>query len=126
MGNKRILRRTDNEIEVSGVKSTRKGLIPFAAKQADDVRIVVLQRGWVYVGNFTRNADNICRLTNASNIRVWGTSKGLPELVNGPTKNTILDKCDGAVEFDWLTVVHTITCNSAKWASLNHENCHKL
>lgn len=104
----------NNEIEFNGVKYTRKDLIP-ANSQDGDIKIVVLQRGWVYVGNFTRDDGTGCKLTNASNIRVWGTTKGLPELVNGPTKTTVLDKCDGVVEFDWLTVVHTITCNSSKW-----------
>lgn len=110
---------TDNqnsEIEFNGVKYIRKDLIPSASLNGD-VKIVVLQRGWVYVGYFTRDDGTGCKLTNASNIRVWGTTKGLPELVNGPTKATVLDKCDGEVEFDWLTVVHTITCNSAKWVN---------
>ena len=125
---------TDNqnsEIEFNGVKYIRKDLkyirdlIPAASKPQNpsgeglrlDIKIVVLQRGWVYVGYFTRDDGTGCKLTNASNIRVWGTTKGLPELVNGPTKATVLDKCDGEVEFDWLTVVHTITCNSAKWVN---------
>jgi len=119
---------TDNqnsEIELDGVKYIRKDLIPAASKPQNpsdekvwrDIKIVVLQRGWVYVGYFTRDDGTGCKLTNASNIRVWGTTKGLPELVNGPTKATVLDKCDGEVEFDWLTVVHTITCNSAKWVN---------
>jgi hypothetical protein len=79
-----------------------------------DIKIVVLQRGWVYVGKFER-IGNDCKLHNAYNIRVWGTTKGLPELVNGVTKDTKLDKCDGVVEFDWLTVIHTITVNKSKW-----------
>ena len=116
---------TDNqngEIEFNGVKYIRKDLIPAPQNPSGeglrlDIKIVVLQRGWVYVGYFTRDDGTGCKLTNASNIRVWGTTKGLPELVNGPTKATVLDKCDGEVEFDWLTVVHTITCNSAKWVN---------
>jgi hypothetical protein len=79
-----------------------------------DVKIVVLQRGWVYIGRFERTGND-CKLTNASNIRIWGTTKGLPELVNGPTASTKLDTCEGVVEFDWLTVVHTITVNNDKW-----------
>ena len=82
-----------------------------------EIRIVVLQRGWVYVGRFERNGND-CKLHNASNIRSWGTTKGLPELVNGVTESTKLDKCQGVVEFDWLTVIHTITVNQDKWNGL--------
>lgn len=119
---------TDNPNSMAFIeieKYIRKDLIPADSKPQNpsdekvcrDIKIVVLQRGWVYVGYFTRDDGTGCKLTNASNIRVWGTTKGLPELVNGPTKATVLDKCDGEVEFDWLTVVYTITCNSAKWVN---------
>lgn len=79
-----------------------------------DIKIVVLQRGWIYIGKFER-AGNDCKLHQASCIRTWGTTKGLAELVHGPTSSTKLDKCDGIVEFDWLTVVHTLTVNHDKW-----------
>ncbi len=82
-----------------------------------DIKIVILQRGWIYIGRFERNGND-CKLHNASCIRTWGTTKGLAELVNGPTSNTKLDKCEGTVEFDWLTVVHTINANEEKWKSL--------
>jgi hypothetical protein len=102
-----------NEVEINGIKYVRKDSIQ--TKQFEgDIKIVVLQRGWVYIGRFEKN-DNYCKLHNAYNIRSWGTTKGLPELVNGATKDTKLDKCEGIVEFDWLTVIHTITVNSAKW-----------
>lgn len=80
-------------------------------------KIVVLQRGWIYAGRFERTGND-CKLTNGYVIRTWGTTKGLPELVHGPTSATKLDKCDGVVEFDWLTVVHTITLNEEKWKGL--------
>jgi len=82
-----------------------------------DIKIVVLQRGWIYIGHFVRKGND-CELHNASCIRTWGTTKGLAELVNGATASTKLDPCQGVVEFDWLTVVHTITVNPEKWANL--------
>lgn len=102
-----------NEVEINGTKYVRKDSI---ARQEfeGDIKIVVLQRGWVYIGRFER-IGNDCKLHNAYNIRVWGTTKGLCELVNGATKDTKLDKCEGVVEFDWLTVVHTITVDQIKW-----------
>lgn len=105
-----------NEIEVNGVKYVQKG--SETTKQFDgDIKIVVLQRGWVYIGKFERNGND-CKLHNASCIRTWGTTKGLCELVTGATSSTKLDKCQGIVEFDWLTVVHTITVDKQAWSKL--------
>lgn len=102
-----------NEIKVNGVDYIRKDSV---SKQefTGDIKIVVLQRGWIYIGKFEKTG-NLCKLHNASCIRTWGTTKGLQELVNGATSKTVLDPCEGVVEFDWLTVVHTITVNSSKW-----------
>jgi hypothetical protein len=56
------------------------------------IAVVVADRGFVYVGRTTTDGE-WCNLTNASNIRIWGTKKGLGELVlNGPQKDTRLDK----------------------------------
>jgi len=102
-----------NEVEINGIKYVKKDSI--ITKEFDgDIKIVVLQRGWIYIGRFERNGND-CKLHNAYNIRSWGTTKGLPELVNGATSSTKLDKCEGIVEFDWLTVVHTITVDSKSW-----------
>jgi len=103
-----------NELEVNGVKYIRKDTVK--TKEYDgEIKIVVLQRGWVYIGHFERNGND-CKLHNAYNIRTWGTTKGLCELVNGATSSTKLDKCEGVVEFDWLTIIHTITVDSKKWS----------
>ncbi len=102
------------EVEINGIKYIRKDSISENKQFKGDIKIVVLQRGWVYIGRFERNGND-CKLHNAYNIRVWGTTKGLCELVHGATKDTKLDKCEGIVEFDWLTIVHTITVNKAKW-----------
>lgn len=105
------------ELEVNGVTYVKKDSVALPKEFDGDIKIVVLQRGWVYIGRFERNGND-CKLHNAYNIRVWGTTKGLPELVNGATKDTKLDKCEGIVEFDWLTTVHTITCNKDAWNKL--------
>jgi len=103
-----------NEVEINGIKYVRKDFITEQKQHEGDVKIVVLQRGWIYIGRFER-IGNDCKLHNAYNIRSWGTTKGLPELVNGATSSTKLDKCEGIVEFDWLTIIHTITVNSKSW-----------
>jgi hypothetical protein len=80
-----------------------------------DIKIVVLQRGWIVVGRFERNGTQ-CKLYNASVIRTWGTTNGLGEIAEGgPTSSTKLDRCKGVVEFDYLTVVLTIDCEVKKW-----------
>ena len=79
-------------------------------------KILILQRGWVMVGRLERNGSE-CKLKNASIIRAWGTTKGLGEIAsNGPTNKTILDPCGGLVEFDYLTVVASISVEESKWA----------
>jgi hypothetical protein len=103
-----------NEITVNGVEYIRKDSVSNQKEFTGDIKIVILQRGWVYIGRFERNGND-CKLHNAYCIRVWGTTKGLQELVNGATTSTKLDKCEGVVEFDWLTVVHTIVVNASKW-----------
>jgi hypothetical protein len=81
-------------------------------------KIVILQRGWVMVGRFERNGSD-CKLHNASVIRIWGTTEGLGQIaMSGPTQSTKLDKCGGLVEFDYLTMIASISCEESKWASV--------
>ena len=88
-----------------------------ADEPSGNIKIVILQRGWVMVGRFERNGSD-CKLHNAAVIRSWGTSKGVGEIAkDGPTPNTKLDPCNGLVEFDYLTVVSTISCDEKKWAN---------
>jgi hypothetical protein len=102
-----------NVIKIDEIEYIRKDSVK-TVEYTGDIKIVVLQRGWVYIGRFERNGND-CKLHNASCIRTWGTTKGLAELVNGATSSTKLDKCEGVVEFDWLTTIHTITVNQSKW-----------
>ncbi len=85
-------------------------------KSDKPITICILQRGWVMVGRLERRGSD-CFLYDASVIRVWGTSKGLGEIAgSGPVKNkTILDRCNGLVQFDWLTVVAAVSCNEDVW-----------
>lgn len=54
-------------------------------------RIVVADRGWVFVGDCTDNEDGTVTITHSKNIRRWGTKSGLGELVNGPLPETKAD-----------------------------------
>lgn len=90
--------------------------ITYAPGEAEgDIKIVILQRGWIMVGRFERKGSD-CKLSNASVVRKWGTINGLGELADrGPLSDTVLDKCYGIVEFDYLTVVATISVNQKSW-----------
>ena len=102
-----------NEIEVNGIKYVQKGSA--SIEYTGDLKIVILQRGWVMVGKLEKK-DGECKLHESSVIRTWGTTKGLGELAeNGPNSSTKLDKNYGIVEFDSLTIVATISCNPSKW-----------
>ena len=83
-------------------------------KPSSDVRIVILQRGWVMVGRYSESGDE-CKLTDCSNVRIWGTSRGLGEIAEGgPTGSTKLDK-QPVTRFHKLTVIATIDCVESKW-----------
>lgn len=77
--------------------------------------ILVLQRGWVVVGDLSESPDKVT-LSNASVVRRWGTTQGLGQLaLEGPQKQTILDPC-GIVEAHPLAIVMRIRCEAAKWS----------
>lgn len=79
------------------------------------IKIVILQRGWVFVGKWSQDGSK-CTLTDAKNIRTWGTTKGLGELAsNGVTSSTKLDDVND-VSFHELTVVATIDCDDKIWS----------
>lgn len=103
------------EVIIDGVTYVEKGS---ASEQfTGETKIVVLQRGWVLVGIFEETPTG-CKLHNASVIRNWGTTKGLGELAaSGPQSATKLDKCNGLVEFDKLTMVLSISVNGLVWAN---------
>jgi hypothetical protein len=76
--------------------------------------ILILQRGWVVVGNFLKGPE-WCELLNASVIRRWGTIKGLGEIaLEGPRSDTILDKC-GDMDIPHRAIIAVQKCNSEVW-----------
>lgn len=77
-------------------------------------QIVVLDRGWIVVGDVTKSGDYV-HINNASVIRRWGTKEGLGELAeNGPQSETKLDKCPSC-QVHKLSVVMLMNCNEGKW-----------
>lgn len=70
--------------------------------------IVVLDRGFVYVGNVVEDGDYL-RVTNAKNIRFWGTKEGLGQLRNGPLPETKLDDI-GEILAPKRALIHLVPC----------------
>jgi len=79
-----------------------------------NLRIVVLDRGFVVVGEVAEEGDYIV-ISNCSNVRRWGTSAGLGQLaMEGPQQNTKLDK-QPRTTVHKLQVVQQIDCEVSAW-----------
>ena len=79
-----------------------------------DIKIVILQRGWIFVGKYKQEGMK-CILTSAKNVRTWGTKKGLGELAEGgPTSATKLDDVND-VTFHLMTSIAVIDCDDKNW-----------
>jgi len=76
--------------------------------------IVVVDRGFVYVGN-VEVTDDWCVVSNAHNIRKWGTRKGLGQLAEeGSQEETVLDRV-GVVRIPMRAVISIIDTEVGKW-----------
>ena len=100
-------------IMIDDVKYVRADAVP---APEGDVKIAVLDRGFVYVGRVKVDADFLV-ISNAKNIRIWGTSKGLGELVSGPLKGTKLDQV-GTVRAPLRAVISLIDVVESKWTGI--------
>ena len=79
------------------------------------LQIVVLDRGFVYIGNIVTDGE-WCYIKNAWNIRRWGTTRGLGELVAGPASDTQLDRV-GSVRVPFHALQHLIAVKGEGWTS---------
>lgn len=95
---------------IDEVKYIRADAVP---DTKGDVKIAVLDRGFVYVGSVQIEGDFLI-ISNAKNIRLWGTTKGLGELVNGPTSSTKTDHV-GTVRVPMKALISLIDVVGSKW-----------
>ena len=84
-----------------------------ARKTPDPIQIVVLDRGYVYVGRVRRDS-NFVHITQARNIRRWGTTQGLGQLVHGPLAATVLDAV-GTVHAPLRALISLIDVEQEPW-----------
>ena len=99
-----------SSIKIDEVEYVRKDSI----QDTDgEIKIVVLDRGFVYVGQVSQE-DDFYVIKNAKNIRQWGATKGLGELVSGPLANTKLDNV-GTVRAPSRALISLIDVEQAKW-----------
>jgi hypothetical protein len=84
-----------------------------------DIRICILQRGRVVVGEFESDGvTSWSRVKRCACVRLWGTSAGLGQLAKeGPLPDTVLDP-QPETEWPTLATVETIKCNPEKWESV--------
>lgn len=82
--------------------------------------IAILDRGWVFIGRAMDYSQdpNTLRLTNASCIRYWGTTKGIGELaLEGPKSGTKLDPA-GFITVPMSSVIALIDAVESAWPTL--------
>lgn len=76
--------------------------------------IAVLDRGFVYVGKVEHDGE-WCVITDARNVRYWGTERGLGQLaLEGPTDKTRLDVV-GTVRAPAKAVISIIDTEAKLW-----------
>jgi hypothetical protein len=77
-------------------------------------QIVVIDNGFVHVGDCSRLPDGTLRIDACKNIRVWGTDKGIGQLAAGPTTETVVDDC-GTVLVPASRIVFFVAVKEGKW-----------
>lgn len=77
-----------------------------------EIKIVVLDRGWVVVG-YVSYKDGFTFIDRGAVIRNWGTTRGLGEIAaDGPTANTNLDFCPTVKA---KNPIFEMNCEGEKW-----------
>ena len=87
--------------------------VPQSGRVDHGWNIVVLDRGFVYVGLVSID-DRWLYIEHAANIRRWGTTRGLGELASGPRPETKLDPA-GNVQAPLTALIHLIEVEARKW-----------
>lgn len=101
-------------IQINGID-----YVPASAGPPTQHRIVVADRGWVFVGPTETLEDGSLVISPAKCIRRWGTDADKPGLgylaANGPTTKTKLDPA-GTVRIPQHAVVLSLDTEASRWA----------
>jgi hypothetical protein len=77
--------------------------------------LVVGTAGHVWIAKKVwQNADHVY-MYNASIVREWGTSKGLNELIDGPTNKSVIDAEAPVVVLANIALIAIIPCRAGTW-----------
>lgn len=107
----------DSDKAIADARIKKCGTVEVESYGGSEIKITILQRGWVFVGRFSKKGTS-CKLTDAYNIRTWGTTKGLGELAQEGKKDaTKLDKVNDVL-FHELGIVALIDCDDSKWNNI--------
>ena len=118
-----IEKETGKKIDSPSVKRVKRSAA-LGAKQSEvpeqcsteGLYIVILERGFVYVGDVTISGNWLV-ISNAQNVRRWGTVQGLGELaLKGPQSETKLDM-GGTIKAPLSSLIGLIKCEVSKWSS---------
>ena len=101
--------------QLAAIFNLNNSAAPAVAQIDHGLQIAVLDRGFVYIGRVVTDGE-WCYIKNAWNIRRWGTTRGLGELVDGPTSDTQLDRV-GSVRVPLRILQHLIAVKGAGWTS---------
>jgi hypothetical protein len=96
------------EIVIDGERFVR-------ACDSGPIKIVVLERGFVYVGRVDEEGDPVVTIHAARCIVKWGTSRHLGQLVAGPLSDSKLgDPC--TVQCRSSQIIHMIEVDQNAWS----------
>jgi len=107
-----------NELKIGEVKEIvamfgNMVTLPAQARVEHGVAIVVLDRGFVYVGRVATDGEWVY-IDDCRNIRYWGTERGLGELVDGPTPKTKIDYV-GELKAPLRALISIISTKGDNW-----------
>ena len=77
--------------------------------------LVVVTAGHVWAAQSVTYDGTFYHLHDARIVRSWGTERGLNQLVNGPTKKTVLDDPAPLVTVVAPAMIALIPCSEGKW-----------
>lgn len=77
--------------------------------------LVVGTAGHVWICRALRQDDHHVYMYQSSIVREWGTTKGLNELIDGPTSKSVIDHDAPVVVLSVSALIAIIPCRAGTW-----------